>query len=392
MKLISIKKFIRIKDIAIGISVLAIVTLISACKGKSVKNDNADVSLYKLYENNYTIGVALSDKDIDDSLTTAIANKHFNSITGENAMKWEYIHPHPGVYDFNASDRLVEFGKTHGKEIVGHVLVWHQQTPEWVFKNDDGSLVSRDTLLERMHDHIARVVGRYKGEVHCWDVVNEAIADDGSIRENIWYNIIGIDYVEKAFEFAREADPDAILIYNDYSLPTPVKREGVVKLVKELKDKGVKIDAIGMQGHYHLDYPDLSEMEQSIISFAAIGCQVMFTELDINVLPHEDLYGADISLNFAYDEKLNPYTSALPDSMHNVLSDRYVSLFEIFNRHADKISRVTIWGLHDGSSWLNHWPVRGRSNYPLLFDRNFQPKPAFWALVRLGKDQEPVKN
>jgi endo-1,4-beta-xylanase len=333
------------------------------------------------------MGVAIDQRTMTDSLTQSVILKHFNSITAENSMKWEKIHPLPGVYNFAPADSFIDFGIRHHMYIVGHVLVWHSQTPDWLFRDASGKPASKDTLLKRMEDHIKTVVGRYKGKVDCWDVVNEAVDDNGEIRNNIWYTIIGTDYVRRAFEVAHEVDSEAVLIYNDYSLPTPVKREGVVNLISGLKNQGVKIDGIGMQAHYHLDYPELKDLEESIIAFANLGCKVMITEMDINILPKpQDYQGADVRKFFEYDSINNPYPGSLPDSMQIVLANRYADLFSIFLKHADKIDRVTVWGVDDGGSWLNYWPVMGRTNYPLLFDRKCQPKPAFWALVNLARD------
>ncbi len=377
------------------ISMLVSISSIFSCSGNMKSSDEKDTttSLYKTYKGFFRIGVALSDQGLDDSINVVLTKKHFNSITAENAMKWEFIHPEPGYYDFKSADRFVEFGEGNGMYIVGHVLIWHSQTPDWVFKDDAGNNVSRDTLLKRMQDHIHTVVGRYRGRVQCWDVVNEAVDDDGTMRKSIWYEIIGIDYVQKAFEYAHEADPAAVLVYNDYSLPAPVKRDAVIKLVRDLKNKGVEVDAIGMQAHYHLDYPDLNDMEQSIIAFSKLGCKVMITEMDINALPHPwDYQGADVGMEFNYEEVANPYPEALPDSMQKVLADRYADFFKIFIRHHNVVDRVTLWGIQDGSSWLNYWPIRGRSNYPLLFDRNYKPKPAFWAVVNEVRKSDELKD
>ncbi len=344
--------------------------------------------LKEVFKNNFYIGTALNRNQIfrQDSNALIIAKKHFNSITAENIMKWEKIHPKPNEYNFEPADRFVELGEENQMFIIGHVLVWHAQTPEWVFQDESGNLTSRDTLLHRMHDHIHTVMGRYKGRVHGWDVVNEAVDDNGQWRKNIWYEIIGEDYVQKAFEYARDADPDAELYYNDYSLPTPVKRGGVVRLIRDLQTKGVKVDGIGMQGHYHLDYPELNELEASIIAFSELGVKVMITELEITVLPRpSNQQGADISMDFEFQKKLNPYTAGLPDSMQVQLTNRYSELFNLFVKHSDKISRVTLWGIHDGQSWRNNWPVRGRTDYPLLFDRNYQPKPAFDAVIQCAE-------
>jgi endo-1,4-beta-xylanase len=370
--------------------IITLVLLQTSCSvGNRDSNADSDTttSLCKVYEPFFKMGVAINPRSMMDSVTQPVILKNFNSITAENAMKWEMIHPKPGEYNFAASDSFVDFGEKNNMYIVGHVLVWHSQTPEWVFQDASGKPASKDTLLQRMQDHIKTIVGRYRGRVDCWDVVNEAVDDNGEIRKNIWYNIAGIEYVQKAFKYAHEADPEAVLIYNDYSLPSRAKREAVVKMIGGLKSKGVKIDVIGMQGHYHLDYPTLQELDSSIVAFSKLGCKIMFTELDINVLPFpREQPSADVALRVEYEKKYNPYPDKLSDSMQTILANRYAELFSIFLKHADKIDRVTIWGLEDGGSWLNYWPIRGRSNYPLLFDRECQPKPAFWALVNLGRE------
>ncbi len=277
---------------------------------------------------------------------------------------------------------VMSIGEDHNMYIVGHVLIWHSQTPAWVFRDAVGELTCRDTLLKRMKDHIFTVVGRYKGRIDSWDVVNEAIDDNGDMRQSLWYQIIGPDYVEKAFEFAHEADPGALLVYNDYSLPNKERREGVVKLVGSLQEKGIQVDGIGMQGHYLLEYPDPVELEKSIEAFAALGTEVEITELDITVLPRPMRYmGADIATNFELKKELDPYNEGLPDSMQTVLARRYEEYFKVFVRQADHIGRVTFWAINDGQSWLNYWPIRGRKDYPMLFDRDNKPKKAFYSVI-----------
>ena len=242
-----------------------------------------------------------------------------------------------------------------------------------------------------MRDHIFTVMGRYKGRVQAWDVVNEALGNDGRMRQNLWTKIIGEDFVQKAFEYAREADPEAILIYNDFSMTNPGKREGVIRMVRELGEQGVKVDAIGIQGHYGLDYPDLGDLETSILAYAEVVSSVMITEMDVDVLPRPGRRrGADINYSEEFQEKYNPYAESLPDSMQEALASRYAELFSLFARHSDQVSRVTLWGVYDGQSWKNNWPIRGRTDYPLLFDRQYQPKPAFDAVIQaLGQAGEP---
>lgn len=362
--------------------------LFYTCKQtKPEEASSSKATIQSAYNDYFRIGAALSVFALNDSLSLETTKRHFNSITPENCMKWERIHPSPGVYDFESSDRFVEFGEANKMEIVGHVLVWHSQTPEWVFQDEAGNPLSREALLERMEQHINTVVGRYKGKIKYWDVVNEALENDGSLRKSPWLEIIGEDYVQKAFEFARKADPDAVLIYNDYSLPSPEKRDGVVELVGKLKEKGVRVDAIGMQAHYHLDYPEIEELEASILAFSGLGCKVHISEMDINMLPWpaNDIE-ADVSMNFEYKNYLNPWPEQLPDSMQTVLADRYVQFFQVFNRNKDKIDRVTFWGIQDGGSWLNSWPIPGRTNYPLLIDRAYEPKKAYYSVMELVED------
>jgi endo-1,4-beta-xylanase len=334
------------------------------------------------------VGTALNAYRIleKDDNARPLIEKHFNTISPENDMKWERIHPEEDRYDFKLADRFVELGEKHQMYLVAHCLVWHNQTPDWVFEDDNGELVSRDILLERMRDHIHTVVGRYKGRIDAWDVVNEAVTDDGELRKSRWYKIVGEDYIEKAFQYASEADPEALLIYNDYSLAGKAKREGTIRMVKKLQSAGINIGAIGMQAHYQLEDPELDEVEASIIAFSALDLEVMITELDISVLPSP--YGssvAQVNGRFQNSPQLDPYTSSLPGAVQEQLAARYKDLFGLFLKHADKISRVTFWGVDDGTSWKNNHPVRGRTNYPLLFDRQYRPKPAFEAVVGLRR-------
>lgn len=307
--------------------------------------------------------------------------KHFNALTPENVMKWEEIHPEPGVYDFDAADRFVDIAEENNKFITGHALVWHNQTPDWVYEDENGELLEREALLERMRDHIDKVVGRYKGRVDSWDVVNEALNEDGSYRESKWYQIIGEDYLIKAFQYAHEADPEAELYYNDYSMENPEKRDGAVRLVKLLQENDAPISAFGSQSHLSLNrFPDLEQVEKSITDFKDLGIDVMITELDINVLPS----GRDEEGNLR--EGTDIYPDALPEDVQRELAERYGQLFEIYIEQRDLLSRVTLWGFADADSWLNYLPME-RLNHPLLFDRNLEPKPAFDAIVEAAKDK-----
>ena len=330
-----------------------------------------DVALKDLMPKGMVIGVAINQRQSDgvDTAGVELITKQFNQISPENLLKFQPVHPAADRYAFDAQDRYVQFGIDRKMQVVGHTLVWHNQTPAWVFQGIDGQSADRTTLLARMRDHIHTVVGRYKGRIHGWDVVNEAIDEDGSLRKAPWHNGIGDDYVAKAFEFAHEADPDAELYYNDYNLEKPAKRAGVIRLVKDLKARGLRIDGIGNQGHWQLETPAIDEIEQALIDLRSTGLKMMYTELDINLLPPAGR-NADPAV-------ANPYAGGLPDEKQQQLAKRYADIFGVFLKHRDAVTRVTFWGLSDADSWLN----RGRVNHPLLWNRMRQPKPAFQAVV-----------
>jgi xylan 1,4-beta-xylosidase len=348
----------------------------------------AQASLKEAYQKNFRIGTALNTRDVanENSPKGTLIKTQFNAITAENAMKWDAINPKPGEYRFEDADKFVEFGTKNGLFIIGHTLVWHSQAPKWIFEDANGAPLTRDALLARMREHIQIVVGRYKGRVQAWDVVNEALAEDGSLRDSPWRKIIGDDYIVKAFEFAREADPAAELYYNDYSIENPAKRAGAVKLLKKLKESGVRIDAVGIQEHVSLKWPTLEYLDATITAFGQLGLKVMITELDVNVLPDTKNAGiADVGLREKADPALDPYTDGLPDEMQQKLARRYTDLFGVYLKHRDVVSRVTFWGVNDGDSWLNSWPIKGRTSHPLLFDRKNQPKLAFDAVIKLAE-------
>jgi endo-1,4-beta-xylanase len=344
-------------------------------------------TLKEAFEDHFVIGTALGGHQINggDSLAIALTIEQFNTITAENDMKFGPIHPEKDRYNFETADRFVEFGEQHDMFVVGHVLVWHSQTSRWIFTDENGNDVDREELLARMKNHIDTVVGRYKGRVHGWDVLNEALNEDGTLRQSKWLQIIGEDYIDKAFQFAHEADPEAELYYNDYNMHNEDKSKGAVRIVENLLDKGIRVDGIGMQAHWGLDYPTVEQAEASILRFAELGVNVMITEMDINVLPSPWQQTADVSFQADNEKAMNPYVDGLPDSVQQKLTDQYAKLFALFVKHSDKISRVTFWGTHDGHSWKNNWPVRGRTNYPLIFDRQYQPKPAYYAIMYLVK-------
>ena len=319
-----------------------------------------------------------------DTSSVALIKQQFNSITAENCMKSGELQPEEGKFYFDLADQFVKFGEENDMYIIGHTLIWHSQAPRWFFTDKDGKEVSREVLIERMKNHIYTVVGRYKGKIKSWDVVNEAIEDDGSWRKTKFYDIIGEDYIKLAFQFAQ-ADPEADLYYNDYSMAHEGRRNTVVKMVNDLKSQGVRIDGVGMQGHMDMVSHILEDFEKSMLAFAETGVKLMITELDLTVLPHPDRrIGAEISANFEYQRNLIRMQKVcrILFKAHN---DRYLDIFKLFLKHSDKIERVTLWGAHDGQSWRNGWPVRGRTDYALIFDRNFQPKPVVKAIIEEAK-------
>lgn len=345
----------------------------------------APTSLKVAYKGDFYIGAALNAAQItgQDDREDAIIAEQFNSISPENCLKWESVHPQPDKYDFTIPDEYVAFGEKHRMFIVGHNLIWHNQVPAWVFRDDKGNLLGRDALLARMRDHIHTVVGRYKGRIQSWDVVNEALNEDGTRRQSLWEKIIGDDYIAKAFEYAHEADPDAQLNYNDYNLENEAKRNGAIALVTTLKSEGVPVSTVGLQGHDSLDWPTVDQQDATISAFARLGVKVAITELDIDVLPRaSQQQTADVTLKIAQNPALNPYVHGLPDSVQQQLAQRYADLFGVFLKHRSVVNRITFWGVTDGDSWRNDWPIKGRTSYPLLFDREGHPKPAYYAVIR----------
>ena len=320
----------------------------------------------------------------DQTADWPVIVENFNWVVAENCMKCEVIHPQEGVYDFTLADQFVNKAKAAGMKVMGHCLIWHSQCAPWFHYDGQGKLVSPEVLKKRMREHIFTIVSHFKGRIDAWDVVNEAFEDDGTYRQSPWYRIIGPEYVELAYRFAHEADPDAELYYNDFSMSVPAKRAAVCKMVRSLQEKGLRIDGVGMQSHNGLTWPSNEDYEASMDAFAALGVKVMITELDMNVLPNpESFSGAEVSLSFAYSEKMDPYKNGLPADVAQRIDGRWVEFFRIYKRHAHQISRVCVWGLSDGDSWMNDWPIEGRTAYPLLFDRNNAPKPVVQDIIDL---------
>ncbi|MDA3822136.1 MAG: endo-1,4-beta-xylanase [Bacteroidales bacterium] len=373
-------------------NVIILTMLFASALAGCVSNDKTETdSLKAALKDNFLIGVAVNDYQSSgkDSLATAVVEKHFNSIVAENCMKMEEIHPEEDVFYWEDADAFVEFGEANDMHIVGHTLVWHSQTAPWIFIDENGDDVSREVLINRMKNHIQTIVTRYKGRVDGWDVVNEAIEGDGAWRKSKWYKIIGPEFVELAFKFANEADPDAELYYNDYGVSGSAKADGIYNMVKELLEKGVKIDGIGLQGHLNFDMPKISEMEESIEKLSSLGLNLMITELDMTIIPWpSDEVTAEVSLSYELSKEYDPYSEELPDSVHKQVMQRYKGFFEMFLKHHEKISRVTFWGVHDGNSWRNNWPIEGRTDFPLLFDRNYQMKEGVEEILEVAANME----
>ncbi|WEG11874.1 endo-1,4-beta-xylanase [Pullulanibacillus sp. KACC 23026] len=329
-------------------------------------------SLKEVFKNDFEIGAAVNPVTLKTS--EGLLTKHFSSLTSENHMKPEALQPKENGFTFSQADELVAFAKKHNMKVRGHNLVWHNQTPDWFFKDQKGVPVSRDQLLDRLKTHITTVVSRYKKDIYCWDVVNEAIADEGPelLRRSKWLEYVGDDFIEKAFEFAHDADPNALLFYNDYNETHPVKREKIYKLVKSLLDKGVPIHGVGLQGHWNLESPSLDEIREAIERYASLGLSLHITELDVSC--------------FTWEDKRTELERPTPEMME-AQTKKYEQLFQLFKEYAGAITSVTFWGVADDYTWLNDFPVKGRKNWPFLFDANHQPKEAFWKVIDINSNK-----
>ena len=342
-------------------------------------------SLKSTFKKDFLIGAALNAAQIEekDLKSAVLIPQQFSAITPENCMKSGIIHPAWDTYNFELADKLVEYGKKHHIKVNGHTLIWHSQLPSFVRNMHDA-----DSVKQFFNNHIKTVASRYDGKVYSWDVVNEALEDNGTLRKSIFLEKLGENYIVEAFRLAQQASPKAELYYNDYNIEQPAKRAGAIALIKKIQAAGVRIDGVGIQGHWRINHIPLKEIEESINAFAALGIKVMFTELDLGVLPNPwDKDAADVNQTATYSKKMNPYPNGLPDSVQTQLATSYEELFTLFLKHKNKISRITFWGVYDGQSWLNGWPIKGRTNYPLLFDRSFEPKPAFFNIIALKQKQ-----
>jgi endo-1,4-beta-xylanase len=334
------------------------------------------------------IGTAVSSRSVANPKLVSLIAEQFDCLTAENEMKPVSLQSMQGSFSFERADRIVAFAKAHNMQVIGHNLCWHSQAPRWLFQDGDGQPLPREAALANLKAHIEAVVKHFKGKVKGWDVVNEAVNDGPSpyLRNTPARRAIGDDFVVKAFEFAHQADPDVELYYNDYNIEQGGKRERALHLIRQIKAAGARIDAVGIQGHWQLESPAMAEIERGIRAFAGEGLKVMITELDVDVLPRGRGFGADV--NATERQGSDPYRAGLPEAAQKKLADRYGALFSMFMRHPE-VTRVTFWGVTDGDSWLNGFPVRGRTNYPLLFDRQMRPKPAFDAVIKALQSNKP---
>lgn len=345
-----------------------------SCKAQQTVDDyhSDQRGLKDFYRNYFSIGVAVGVKNLSGDESVLI-KKQFNSITAENAMKMASLQPREGQFYWKDADSIVSFAVKNGIKIRGHNLCWHQQTPAWVFKGDGDKEVTKAVLLERLKAHITAVVSRYKGKIYAWDVVNEAIDDDASkyLRNSKWFQICGEDYILKAFEYAHEADPDAKLYYNDYNTERPEKRERIYKLLKSLKDRGIPIDGVGLQGHWSLREPSEVDLRAAIDRYSSLGLKVQFTEVDMSIYPWEK----------NQREKRIGESDVLTNELEDKQAAKYEMIFNVFRDYKNVITNVTFWNISDRHTWLDEYPVHGRKNYPLLFDTNLKPKKAYWKVV-----------
>lgn len=340
-------------------------TMMAQTTAKGLKN---------AFKKDFMVGVAVNQRNVSNAEQQAMVCREFNSVTAENDMKPASTEPREDQWNWGGADRIADFCRQNGLKMRGHCLVWHNQIGRWMYTNEDGSLASKEELFARMRKHIHTIVNRYKDVVYCWDVVNEAITDDpraeNPYRQSPLYKIAGEEFIEKAFIYAREADPNVLLFYNDYNEADPVKSERIYQMVKQMKERGIPIDGIGMQGHYNIYGPSAEEVERAIEKYQQVVGHIHVTELDIRA--NREMGGG---LDFSREG------TALTDSIDQAHARRYAELFRVFRRHSAVIDCVTFWNLGDRDSWL------GAKNYPLLFDEQYLPKPSYDAVMKVAKEK-----
>ena len=385
--------------------ILSLVLVAVVCLGCK---ETAEVqSLQEAYKDYWRTGVSVNQWEVqaEDSVKEGVSYsgavsldqtadypliaQHFGWVVPENCMKCEVIHPEEDRYDFTLADQLVEKALANGQQVIGHCLIWHAQCAPWFFVDKEGNQVTAEVLKQRMHDHIFTILDHFRGKVVGWDVVNEAFNDDGTLRQSKFYEILGEEFIPLAFQYAHEADSTVELYYNEYSMNKPAKLKGVLDFFRPLVAEGLPIQGIGMQGHLMLDTEDdyISQYEHSIQQIAALGLKTQFTELDLSVLPNPyNFGGANIAANFEYREELDPYRDSLPAEMQEKADAFWVDFYKMLIRNHEHVLRVNFWCFNDANSWRNDWPVKGRTEYATLFDRQSQPKPTVQKLIDLVKE------
>ena len=352
-----------------------IVIIAAWCLNLFINTQAQEKGLKDYFKNDFAIGVAVSPRALKTDEAQLIL-KEFNSMTPENAMKMGPIHPFENQYNWAGGDSIAAFAKRNNMKLRGHTLCWHNQTPRWLFfDSTTNQQVTKEVLLKRLKEHITAVVTRYKDVIYAWDVVNEVISDkeDEYFRPSLWYQICGEEFVAKAFQFAHEADPKALLFYNDYNEINSVKRQKIIRMVKDLQSKGIPINGIGLQGHWAINEPSKEQLDQTLKDFSALGLQLQITELDISVYPKEhnarERRASDADTVFTAEKELKQI-------------EVYKNCFELFKKYKKSVTSVTFWNISDRGSWLDNFPVRGRKDYPLLFDAQLKPKKAYWEVVK----------
>jgi len=351
---------------------LILILLIVNLSYSQINKLDSTKGLRDFYKNYFTMGVAVTPQSLKGPEADLVI-KHFSSLTAENAMKMGPIHPEENRFNWEPADEIVNFAQANRIKVRGHTLCWHNQTPNWLFKDENGNQATKDLVLKRLKVHITEVVSRYKGKIYAWDVLNEAIDDDSTkfMRNTPWYSICGEEFISKAFEYAHQADPDALLFYNDYNTENPGKRKNIYRLLKKLIDAHVPIHGIGLQGHWSIYGPTEKELRKSIELFSSLGLEIQITELDVSVYPPESVRR----------EKRENETDVFTSEMEQKEVEQYKMFFKVFREYKDNVSGVTFWNISDKHSWLDTYPVRGRKNYPLLFDQQLKPKKAYWQVV-----------
>jgi endo-1,4-beta-xylanase len=343
----------------------AVIMLLSGFSNSNPGDQDTAKGLKDYYESYFPVGVAVSPDNIEGE-TGELIKKNFNSLTAENVMKPALIHPEENRYSWDNADKIVNFAQANGMKVRGHTLCWHNQTGAWMFKDAQGNQVTKEVALARLKEHITTVVSHYKGKIYAWDVLNEAVVDGNDpnkvYRETMWYKICGEEFIPKIFQWAHEADPDAVLFYNDYNTENPVKRDKIYNMLKKLIEDGVPIHAVGLQGHWKINDPSEKDLRDAIDKYSSLGLKVQITELDVSVLTSRN-------------DTVKTFT---PDREQKQM-DLYRMAFKVFREKKDVITGVTFWNISDGRSWLDR---QNRQNYPLLFDYNLKPKKAYWEVVK----------